>query len=177
MLQVFWPQLLLTGNHHLSVHHANILYCLCLSSQIAMTESAQNSWCNFTVEGLCASHFDRAKCLLFWARRALCSSAALLGLLSSLGSTALELGTRDVHCLSPPLRGEARCEGEISREDTAEGRGRASRSPVLTSKCRFPLIYFSPFFPASRGATVTLGWFHRVPCCGIAASWKWPVDA
>lgn len=147
---------------------------MCLSSQTAMTESAQNSWCNFTVKGLCPSHFDRAKWLLFWSRRALCSSARLL---SSLGSAALELGTWDVHCLSPPLRGEARCEGEISREETAERRGRVSQSPVLTSKCRFPLIYFSPFFPASRGATMTLGWLHRVPCCGVAASWKWSVDA
>lgn len=119
-----------------------------------------------TLTGLSACYFGHAE-----------RSAALLGLLSSLGSAALELGTRDVHCLSPPPRGEARCEGEISREDTAERRGRVSRSPVLTSKCRFPLIYFSPFFPASRGATVTLGWFHRVPCCGFAASWKWSVDA
>lgn len=141
----------------------SILYCLhsewAFLAKLLWLKVHKIVGCNFTAKGLCPSHFDRAKCLLFWSRRALCSSARLL---SSLGSAALELGTRDVHCLSPPLRGEARCEGEIGREETAERRGRVSRSPVLTSKCRFPLIHFPPVFPASRGATVTLGWFHRL---------------
>lgn len=121
------------------------------------------------------------KCLLFSSRRALGGSARLSSsppplrpssppllrsssppLLFSPGSAVLELGTWDVHCLSLPLRGEARCEGEISREETAERRGPVSPSPVLKSTLPVYIRTSTSFpflsFPFSAGST----WFQLV---------------
>lgn len=179
--------LLFTSNKRL-IHTEKTQWSLCkrpvsspfriyLSGKTALTKSAQSRWCNssrrgffpapVTLTGLSACYFghaERSVPLL------LSSSPPLL--LFSPGSAALELGTRDVHCLSAPLlRGEARCEGEISREETAESRGRVSPGPGPNLKVsRFPLISSLPppflsFFPSSRSHGDFLAGstgFHRV---------------
>lgn len=81
----------------------------------------------------------------------------------------VELETWDMHCLSLPWRREARCEGEIGREES-EGRGDDEGLWQYFWELRLTLKVMFPFDIFSISCAVTLA-RHEQSTSGISSLW------